>query len=85
MTTLKRAGGSLVMTVPARARDALGLSDGDVLSVSVEDDKLVLEPASPARPRYTLAQLLAEERAAKIKPGSLEDWTDAPPKGREIW
>ena len=85
VTTLKRAGGSLVMTVPARARDALRLNAGDALSVRVEGAKLVLEPTGRVRPKYTLAQLLEEEAAAKVKPAKpLAGWTDEP-QGGEIW
>lgn len=82
-TRLKKSGGSLVMTVPAAARDTLHLHEGQELTVKVEDQKLVLEPAV-RRPKYTLEELLAhcdfdaplseEERA----------WLDAPPVGREL-
>ena len=86
-TTLKQAGGSLMVTVPARVRDELGLSAGMVMSIGVEDGKLTLQPQQKPRPSYKLADLLAEEKAAGIMPlGSVDrDWVDATPKGREIW
>jgi antitoxin ChpS len=84
---LKKAGGSLVMTVPASARRALDLSEGTEMTVSVEGRRLVLETAKAPRPKYTLAQLLAEEKAAGIEPldNIDRDWLDPKPVGREIW
>jgi len=86
-TTLKQAGGSLTVTVPARFRHELGLSAGMVMSVGVEDGKLTLQPARKPRRAYKLADLLAEEKAAGIAPLDTidHDWVDATPKGREIW
>lgn len=85
--TLKQAGGSLMVTVPARIRDELGLSAGMVMSVAVEDGKLTLQQQRKPRPSYKLADLLAEERAAGIAPmdGADSDWVEASPKGREVW
>lgn len=48
-TTIKKAGGSLLMTVPAPARDALHLAEGQEMTVLVEGDRLIYEPAKPAR------------------------------------
>jgi antitoxin ChpS len=88
-TVLKKSGGSLVMTVPAAARSALHLVEGQEMTVAVEGEKLVLAAAKPMhrRPKYTLQQLLAEEEAAGIEPLNEYDeaWVNAPPVGREIW
>ena len=82
-TTLKKAGGSLVMTVPASIRDAMELSEGQRLSVAVDDGKMVLEP-TPPRKRYTLDELLAQ--CDFEQPYSEEEriCLDAPPVGREL-
>jgi antitoxin ChpS len=58
--TLKKSGGSLILTVPAQARDALHLSEGQEMTVAVDGQRLVLEPATAARPVYTLEELLAQ-------------------------
>lgn len=82
--TLKKSGGSLGMTVPAGARDALNLSAGQEMEIAVVDDKMVLQPAKPARPKYTLDELLSE--CDFNAPFSDEEraWLDAPPVGREL-
>ena len=89
---LKKAGGSLVLTVPAAARNMLGLSEGQEMIVSVDGTRVIAEPVSPPqirmktrRPKYTLDELvkgcnpdlpLSEEERA---------WMDAQPVGNETW
>jgi antitoxin component of MazEF toxin-antitoxin module len=87
-TTLKKLGGSLTAVIPAAARDSLQLAAETVMEVTVEGNRLILEPVQkPARPKYKLSQLLAEEKQAGINPLAeiSETWTDASPVGREIW
>ncbi len=84
-TTLKKTGGSLVMTVPAAARDALGLLAGTEMAVSIEDGRLVLEPMQRSRPRYSLAALLAQCDPSAPHTKEERAWIDAPPVGRELW
>jgi len=58
----------------------LGLAAGSSVAVTVEDGRLVL---SPARPRYSLAELLEG-----MKPGDMptaKGWPDDRPAGREVW
>jgi antitoxin ChpS len=86
-TTVKKTGGSLVLTVPAPVRDALQLAEGQQMSVSVEDGKVIYEAMSEKRVRrskYTLEELLAQ--CDFEQPYSEEEraWLDAPPVGREI-
>lgn len=90
-TKLKKAGGSLVMTVPASARHLLHLSEGQEMAVSVEGSKVVLEPIPTAkpmrvrRPKYTLDELLAGSNPDAPMTDEERAWHDAPPVGREIW
>jgi antitoxin ChpS len=58
-TKLKKAGGSLVMTVPASARKMLNLEEGQEMAVKVEGERLVVEAAVP-RPKYALDELMAQ-------------------------
>jgi antitoxin ChpS len=81
---LKKAGGSLTMTVPAAARDALHLAVGMEMSVSVEGQRLVLEPMKPARPKYTIDELIAKCDLSAPYPDEAREWIDAPPVGREL-
>lgn len=83
-TTLKKAGGSLIMTVPARARDALHLTEGQELTVAVDGNRLVLEPAKPQRPSYTLDALLADCDFDQPYSDEERAWIDAEPVGREL-
>lgn len=83
-TTLKKAGGSLVATVPAKARDALHLEADTVLTVTVEGNRLVFEPALPPRPVYTLEERLALCDFDAPYSDEEREWLDRVPVGREI-
>jgi antitoxin ChpS len=86
-TVLKKSGGSLVMTVPAAARNALHLVEGQEMTVAVEGEKLVLAAARPTRrrPKYTLKQLLAECNPDAPLTDEEKAWLNMPPVGRELW
>lgn len=78
--TLRAVGGSVSITLPRQMLRALGLAAGAAVAVTLEDGRLVL---SPARPRYTLDQLLAG-----MKPGDMpaeKPFSDARPTGKEAW
>jgi antitoxin ChpS len=78
--TLRAVGGSVSVTLPRQMLRTLGLAAGASVAVTVEDGRLVL---SPARPRYSLIELLAG-----MKPGDMPiapGWTDGQPKGHEAW
>ncbi|MDB5528827.1 MAG: AbrB/MazE/SpoVT family DNA-binding protein [Devosia sp.] len=83
-TRLKKAGGSLIMTVPARARDALQLTAGQEVTITVVDDTLVLQAATPVRPKYKLDELLAECDFSLPYSEEERAWIDAGPVGREL-
>jgi antitoxin ChpS len=55
---LRRAGGSLTLTIPKGFARELGLSEGEQVGVSVSEGKLVAEPATRRLPRYSLDDLL---------------------------
>jgi antitoxin ChpS len=86
-TVLKKSGGSLIMTVPAAARKALHLVEGQEMTVAVEGERLVLAAARPARrrPKYTLKQLLAECNPDAPLTEEEKAWLNMPPVGRELW
>ena len=78
--TLRAVGGSVSVTLPRQMLRTLGLAAGASVAVTVENGRMVL---SPARPRYTLAELLAG-----MKPGDMptaQGWADVRPVGREAW
>jgi len=90
-TTLKRAGGSLVVTVPASARNLLELTEGQEMSVSVVGSAVVFEPTPKPRsmhvrrPKYTLDELVADANPDAGLSDEERAWQDEPPVGREVW
>jgi antitoxin ChpS len=83
-TTLKKAGGSLALTGPARVRDVLQLSAGMEMSVSVEGNRLVLEATRAPQHKYTLDELMAQCDLNVSYTADERRWLDEPPVGREV-
>ena len=83
-THLHKVGGSVMLAVPPAILDLLHLQAGATVGVSVADGRLVVDPMP--RPRYTLAELLAEAEASGMYPLSAEEreWIDAPAVGKEL-
>ena len=81
---LRRAGGSLTLTVPSRLAKTLGLTEGSRMSVTAEAGRLIAQPTTAPAPVYTLDELL-EQCDPTIEMSEDERlWLDAPPAGREI-
>lgn len=78
LQTLRKAGGSLVMTVPKAFIDQNGLSDGSQVELHLLGNKMTVE--APARPRYKLADLMAEMPEGLPR---VEAWDEMPPVGLE--
>jgi antitoxin ChpS len=82
--TLRRAGGSLTLTIPKALAHALGLAAGRRVGMSVSEGKLIAEPVGGDQPRYTLEALLAEcEPNAPLSPED-EAWLADAPRGAEF-
>ncbi|MFN7834820.1 MAG: antitoxin [Burkholderiaceae bacterium] len=83
-TNLRKVGGSVMLAVPPAFLDQLNLQVGATVGLAVDYGCLVVNPQP--RPRYTLAELLAEAEAAGVYPRPKEEreWIDAPPVGREL-
>jgi len=83
LTSLRKVGGSVMLTIPRAVLDQLELEAGARVELAVADGRLVVEPAR--KPKYTLAELLAASDYANT---SLTDedkaWIDAPATGREL-
>jgi antitoxin ChpS len=82
--TLRRAGGSLTLTIPKGLARSLGLAAGERMGVSVTEGKLIAQPLGGERPRYTLEALLAE--CDPDAPLSAEDeaWLTDQARGSEL-
>ncbi len=82
MTNLRKVGGSIMLAVPPALLELLQLKAGSSVGVAIDGDRLVIETAP--RPRYTLAELLAQSDYSGPMPDEDRDWIDAPARGREL-
>lgn len=78
--TLRRAGGSLVMTVPKAFVDQNHLQDGSQVELSLENNRMTI--IAPIKRRYKLDELLAEMPAGKFP--MVEGWDEMAPVGLEV-
>jgi antitoxin ChpS len=81
-TNLRKVGGSVMLAVPPAFLDLLQLRAGTTVGVAVEGGRLVVEPK--ARPRYTLAELLATSDYSQPQPLEEREWVDAAAAGDEL-
>lgn len=81
-TNIRKVGGSLMLAVPPELLDALQLSAGAQVNMSIDDGRLIIEACR--KPRYTLAELLAQSDYSEVESKDEQDWLDAPAVGREI-
>lgn len=81
-TSLRRVGGSIMLSVPPAILDLLHLEVGATVGLEVDGDRLIV--AQKPRPRYTLDELLAQ--CDPNAPLTEEDkaWIGLAPVGREI-
>ncbi|WP_438816544.1 AbrB/MazE/SpoVT family DNA-binding domain-containing protein [Taklimakanibacter deserti] len=82
MTNLRKVGGSIMLAVPPALLDLLQLSAGAKVGIAVEKGRLVVEPQ--ARPRYTLAELLAQCDSSAKRPEEDREWLESKPVGDEL-
>ena len=81
-TNLRRVGGSVMLAVPPALLDILNLQPGAKVGIAVESGRLVVEPRQ--RPRYTLAELLAQCDPKAPRAKEEREWLDSRPAGGEI-
>lgn len=84
-TTLRRAGGSAITTVPSFISNFLKLEIGDELTWEVEDGKVILKALKTVRKKPKLDDLLDKFEASKTSL-TLEDeqWLNSAPQGKEL-
>jgi len=81
-THLRKIGGSVMLAVPPALLDVLQLTVGAKVGLTVDNDRLIVEPA--VRPRYTMAELLAASDYSRPQPAEEREWVDAPAVGGEL-
>jgi len=81
-TNLRKVGGSVMLAVPPAILDLLHLQAGATVGLTVDGERLVVDPNVKAR--YTLDELLAQCDAGA--PIAEEDraWLDTPSVGQEL-
>ena len=80
-TTLRTAGGSVVMAIPKRILELVNLQSGSMVDIEVKDGHLVIEPIK--KPHYKLADLLAQCDFNIFIGTDEQAWLDAPDVGLE--
>ncbi|PIO98185.1 Antitoxin PemI [uncultured Pleomorphomonas sp.] len=80
-TNLRKVGGSVMLAVPPALLDVLQLAAGSKVGLVVDNGRLVVEPQ--ARPRYTMAELLAASDYSEPQPPEEREWVDTPAVGKE--
>jgi antitoxin ChpS len=81
-TTLRTVGGSIAMTIPKAIVDELGLKANAKVELSVENGRLVVH--ANKRPKYKLADLLAQCDPNAERTAEELEWLNAPSVGNEI-
>ena len=78
--TVRKSGGSLIMTIPQAYTEQNHIEAGEELSVEIAGDTLTLKPAK--RKKYSLSELLEETPEGLQR---VEGWLDMKPVGNEVW
>lgn len=81
-TNLRKVGGSVMLLVPPAFLEQLHLQAGAMVGVAIDKGRLMVTPRP--RPRYSMAELLAQSDYSDAQPQSEREWVDAPPVGGEL-
>ncbi len=80
-TTLRKVGGSVMMTVPPTVLEQLDLSVGSTVGIDLVDGRMVVQPS---RPKYTVEELLVGYDPELHRTAEDQAWLTSPPAGREL-
>ena len=81
-TNLRKVGGSVMMALPPVFLEELKIGSGSSVDVVLSEGQLVIKPIT--KPKYSLADLLAQcDPNAKISEEDRE-WLNGGPAGNEI-
>lgn len=81
-THLRKVGGSVMLAVPPAFLEQLRLRPGSTVGVAVEGDRLVVE--AKAKPKYSLAELMAQCDATAEPSAEDRAWAEDKPAGGEL-
>ncbi|KNH05046.1 Programmed cell death antitoxin ChpS [Candidatus Burkholderia brachyanthoides] len=80
--SIQKWGNSAAVRLPSAFLEQVHLSLGDKLTVNVRPEGIVL---IPARPKYSLEELVAQCDPNASMPEDLAAWNNLKPVGRELW
>jgi len=81
-TTLRTVGGSVMFAIPKSLLEGLGLKPNQEVGVSITDGRLMVDPT--LKPRYLLADLVAQCDLERTFSADEREWMDDPAVGREV-
>lgn len=81
LTTLRTVGGSVMFTIPKSILESLSLHPNEQVGLTIADGRLIVEPHP--KPRYTLAELMAQCDPALPLTDEDKEWFADAPVGRE--
>jgi len=81
-TSLRKVGGSVMLAVPPLFLERLRLRVNAKVDLEVDGDCLRVKPVT--RPRYTMAELLADSDYSQPQAPEDREWVDAPAVGAEL-
>ncbi|MBF0138431.1 MAG: antitoxin [Magnetococcus sp. DMHC-1] len=82
-STLRKVGGSTMLSLPPALLDILALKAGATVGISIEDGSLVINPVPG--PHYMLEELLGMSTDSTQPPSRAEqEWLDSSPIGEEL-
>jgi antitoxin ChpS len=81
-TRLRKVGGSVMLAVPPAILELLGLGAGATVGISVDQGRLIVEPA--VKRRHRLAELIAQCDPSAAPDADERAWLDDPPMGSEL-
>ena len=79
VTKIQRWGNSLGLRIPKSFAKDAGVKEGSPVDISIEGDRLIIQPVRPAR--YELKDLVSEIREDNLH----EEIPTGVPLGREAW
>lgn len=82
LASVQKWGNSMALRIPSATLKAWGVSEGDSVELTLQDDALVVRPR---RKRYTLDELLAKCDKKNMAPTAQDRlWLNSPPVGKEV-
>lgn len=81
-SNIRKVGGSMMLAIPPAILDLLSLSQGSVIQMVVENDRLIIEAVK--KPSYQLEDLLSQCNPDAPITEEDKEWLNAPSVGREI-